>query len=253
MKSTSKKSKAKNKTKKAHPWNLCPTGEHWVRTHPMRTPATEDNPTGGCTTRKAHCARNPSGKTVFKPFEIKKIANRHFSNLKKPPCPISMKYKNGNKFDDYIAGWVQYWNDIFQPDVPLTSNIVKALIASESGFDPESLANPRNPKSARGLMQILDKTRVIMGNTKGELNDHFIDVSRAELNDPNINIFAGIRWLFHKKRLASGKLGRPATWNEAVTEYKSLSKDLKVNEPEAKNVMDKFNDLLKRLELCKEF
>ena len=51
---------------------------------------------------------------------------------------------------------------------PLEPNLVKALIASESGFNPKLLANRKNPKSARGLMQLLDSTREIIGNPKGE-------------------------------------------------------------------------------------
>jgi hypothetical protein len=35
-----------------------------------------------------------------------------------------------------------------------------------------------------------------------------------------------VRWLFHKKRLASGKLGRVATWDEAIAEYKAYTNSM---------------------------
>ncbi len=38
--------------------------------------------------------------------------------------------------------------------------------------------------------------------------------------EPVANICMGVRWLFQKRKLASGKLKRQATWEEAVIEYK---------------------------------
>lgn len=71
-----------------------------------------------------------------------------------------------------IAGWVKYLNEIFNPIEDLDPNLIKALIASESGFRPILLADPNNPESARGLTQITGSTRVILGNGKGELKDY---------------------------------------------------------------------------------
>lgn len=101
--------------------------------------------------------------------------------------------------------------------------MVKALIATESSFNTLALANKKKPKSARGLTQITNKTRKILGDEKGELKDHFIEMSVKDLNDPNINICAGVRWLFHKRNLISSKLKRPATWMETIYDYKGLS------------------------------
>ena len=93
---------------------------------------------------------------------------------------------------------------------------MKALIALESGFESTSLANKRNSNSARGLMQITNDTRKLLGGDHGDLKDHLIVVTKSDLNDPNMNICGGVRWLFEKRRQASSRLKRPATWEEAV-------------------------------------
>ena len=127
---------------KIHPWRLCPVGEHWVCTHKMRVRPSKEHPKGYETIRKAHCAHNPSGKDILYPAEIKEIAEQNFANIEPKPCSLELSFgKNGSKYDDLIAGWTKYWNDIFTPQVPLNTNVVKALIASESMFDPKILAN----------------------------------------------------------------------------------------------------------------
>src|ERR1700677_2551035 len=80
-----------------HPWRVCPYGEHWVRTHPLHIPPSKKHPKGTVTTRHAHCARNPSGKDELYPEEIQEIADQHFSGLKKKPCHLPLKFKNGRK------------------------------------------------------------------------------------------------------------------------------------------------------------
>ena len=183
-----------------HPWRLCPYGEHWVKTHPLHVPPSKAHPSGSVTTRHEHCAHNPSGRDELYPDEIQEIASKHFSNLKNRPCPLPLTFRAaGSKYDDLIAGWVQYWNEVLKPDVPLDPNLVKALIASESGFDPNILANKKNSNSARGLTQITNDSRKLLGGGKGGLKDHLITVTKEDLNDPNINICAGVRWLFEKK------------------------------------------------------
>ncbi len=176
-----------------HPWRACPYGEHWVTVHPLNVPPSKTHPEGALTTRHGHCAHNPSRKDQLYPDEIREIANRHFLNTKNKPCPLSLKFPNGSKFDDLIAGWTQYWNEVLQPAEPLDPNFVKALIATESGFNPNLLANKKNQKSARGLMQILDATRKILDDGTGEIKDHYITATRSDLNEPSINICAGIR------------------------------------------------------------
>ena len=237
-----------------HPWRLCPAGQHCVRQHTMRVPPSKIHSASYDTTRREHCACNPRGKEQLHAKEIQDMAKQHFINLPNKPCPINLNFSkeqdrlDGNACDDIIAGWVQYWNDIFKPITPLTSNFVKALIASESGFKPTELSDKKNQNSARGLTQLTDKTRKILGDAKGELKNHLIDITQEDLNDPVINICAGIRWLFRKKEIATAKLKREATWQEAMAEYKGLN-----TEPEGRATVlrNRFNnDYLGPLELC---
>ena len=250
-KANPKTSSAKKKTLEPHRWRLCPYGEHWVTTHPMRVPPSEKNPTGSITTRKGHCAKNPSGKDQLYPDEVKTISDSIFKDLKNKPCSQSLSFENGSQFDDLIAGWTQYWNEVLQPKVPLSPNVIKALIASESGFRTDLLANKKNSNSARGLMQILNSTRKTLGDEKGELQDHFLTVTKAELNDPSINICSGIRWLFQKQKLASSFLGKDASWEEAIMNYKGKLKT-KAEDKETEKQKKIFNDYLSRLEKCED-
>ncbi len=240
----------KRKSKKVHPWRLCPVGEHWVRTHPLHMPPSGRRPAGTITTRRAHCAHNPSGKDCLYPDEIQEVVKKYFSKAKEKPCSLSLRFKDGSKFDGSIAGWVQYWNSVIKAKVPVSPNLVKALIASESSFDPKMLAIKKKVNSARGLMQILNGTRKILGDESGELKDHFVSSSREDLNDPNVNICAGVRWLFQKQFLASSKLGRPASWEEAVAEYKGVLKPWKAGKKEALEKMGPFEKYAKELEKC---
>jgi ribosomal protein S15P/S13E len=249
-KSVSKKKKPKReatKTNKMHSWRLCPPGEHWVRTHPLRVPPSKTNPQGSMTTRHGHCALNPTGKDQLYPDEIQEIGTQNFSKVKERPCPINLKYKNGSQYDDLIAGWTRYWNEVLEPEVPLPADLVKALIASESKFDPNILANKKDQNSARGLMQITNKTRKILADEKGELKDHFLTLTREELNDPSNNICAGIRWLFRKHAIASSRLKRLATWEEAVAEFKGTRT---ATSARAAELMRRFNKELEALKTC---
>ena len=231
-----------------HPWRVCPYGEHWVRTHPLHVPPSKAHPEGSTTTRREHCARNPSGKDQLYPDEIKEIANQNFSKIKDKPCPLDLGFgQKGTMYDDLIAGWVQYWNDVLKPDEPLDPNLVKALIASESGFDPNQLANKKNSNSARGLMQITNDTRKIFGDPLGELKDHFLTLTKKDLNDPGVNICAGVRWIFHKRKLLSSKLVHPATWLETVSTYKGTAK---TTAERAKSILEKFKEKYEALQRC---
>lgn len=223
-----------------HPWRVCSYGEHWVRTHPLHVPPSKTHPNGSITTRREHCARNPSGKDQLYPDEIREIAAQHFSDLKNKPCSLPLGFgAAGSKYDDLIAGWVQYWNDVLKPTEPLDPNFVKALIATESGFDPNILADKKNKDSARGLMQITNDTREILGDDDGEIKDHYITATRSDLNDPSVNICAGVRWLFQKRELLSRKLGHQATWIETVGKYKGTAKTTKER---AKSLVGRFEE-----------
>jgi hypothetical protein len=235
-----------------HPWRICPYGEHWVRTHPLRVPPSDTYPEGHTTTRREHCAKNPSGRDQLYPEEIAEIAQQHFSGLNNMPCPITPgkdapKYKG--QYDHLIAGWTQYWNDILKPVEPLDPNLVKALIYTESRFDPTILAKRTDKDSARGLMQVTNESREILGNTDGEITDHYITVTRRELNNPNTNVCAGVRWLFHKRTLFSNQLRRPASWEETILNYKGASKAK--TKAQAKKIMKMFDNAYKVLQECK--
>jgi hypothetical protein len=62
------------------------------------------------------------------------------------------------------------------------------------------------------------------------------------------SIAAGIRWLFHKKRLASGKLGREATWEEGIADYKAYSKEMIAGKHMKENGMIVIYNLYERLQ-----
>lgn len=243
--------KPKQKTSKSH---NCPLGKHWVSSHVKRKTSSRGlayvQPVSG------HCRSSRGTKTAFTKIQIQEIVKNPSFQSEKKPCSLKLRFDSGSEYDDLIAGWVKYWNDVFKPDEPLDFNLVKALIASESGFRKLLLADPKNPLSARGLMQILDETRKILGNRKGELKDYHFDLSREDLNDPGTNICAGIRWLFHKRRLASGKLKKQASWIEAIAEYKSLSKNLKSKnakkKAEAEKTLAIFKDYYKKYQKCKK-
>lgn len=214
----------------------------------MHVPPSKKHPAGYVTTRREHCARNPSGKDELYLEEIQEITKQHFSGLKNKPCPLPLKFgANGSKYDDLIAGWVQYWNDVLKPDVPLDPNLVKALIASESGFDSTLLANKKNSNSARGLTQITNGSRKLIAGAKGGLKDHLVITSKSDLNDPDVNVCAGVRWLFEKRRLASSNLGRSASWIETVWEYKGLRLASKKN---AEKIRKIFNQYYKDYQKC---
>jgi hypothetical protein len=82
-----------------------------------------------------------------------------------------------------------------------------------------------------------------LGNRKGELKAYHLDLTREDLNDPGTNICAGIRWLFYKRGRASAKLGRQASWEEGVAEYKSLTRKLKAR---TKSIRDRARELFDR-------
>ncbi len=130
-------------------------------------------------------------------------------------------YGNADKFDIEIRGWTQYWNDIFSFSDPLPADIVKALIASESSFHPETdIPSGQGKGHARGLMQVTDYTMSILGNHHGELSNYLVCFDHPKLLNPTANICAGIRWLFRCMVIAKSTLGDFATWVDAAIQYK---------------------------------
>lgn len=219
---------------KSHPWRICPIGQHWVVTHPLTVPATEERPTY-ITTRDGHCADNPErqkGKSVkdyLTANEMTLIAQTYFDGLVGPPMAgMLSEFKNADQYDSLIRGWTRYWNEVFKPSEQLDADLVKALIGSESGFN----LNPKvqTTKSAgqvHGLIQLTEQAIVALGDAKGELRNHYVKINTIDTKDPNLSIGAGIRWLFQKKYLASHNLKREASWEEAIAEYKSYLTDIR--------------------------
>jgi hypothetical protein len=204
----------------------CPYGQHMVRAHNLTVPPSKKNP-DGITILHAHCARNPSRKNLLKLAEIKKLASQFPDDREDPKCKNNFGFRDGNKYDQLIQGWTKYWNNVFKPTTPLDPDIVKALIGSESSF--ETKPKPTSATAAlkaRGLGQITEQTRKILMDSKGELKNNLIYLEPNDLDDPNANICAATRWLFQKQKLASNRLGRPASWEESVAEYKSYLKDI---------------------------
>ena len=213
----------------SHPWRMCPPGESWVRTHPLHTQPSEQNPEGLFTTRSGHCRKNTASKDSMYDLEIKEIAEKYFSKLSGAPAPNNLGFAKGNDFDALIRGWVKYWNDIFKPKEPLDPDLIKALIATESSFKPETTVKVGKTRiRAYGLMQVTSQTQKILGDTDGELKDHLVHVDQQDLTDPNLNICNGVRWLFRKKEIADSKADRELTWREAIQEYKAEKKGSKL-------------------------
>lgn len=225
--------------KKVNPWRLCSYGRHAVETHPMHIKPSRKHP-DGTTTRHYHCAYNKNRKDVLFPFEMEIMAEQHLSALAGAPKADNLGYDDGNTYDEFIRGWTRYWNEVLKADNPLDPDLVKALIATESGFHPNAGINPR-AKKAKGLMQLTGRSTEILRNEHGELQDHFVSLTKSDVGDPNLNIAAGIRWLFRKRDTASSKLGTTATWDQAVADYKSYLKDQ--DNPQ----MIKFRKLYRRL------
>lgn len=118
--------------------------------------------------------------------------------------------------------WTDYFNKKFNADPPLDPDVVKALIASESSFNPDPL---KNRKIALGIAQITKKTFKILLDPKGEGKEFiFKDIRQKDLKDPNISIPMAVRWLHRKKETAASKLKRAPNHEEVILEYKGLLK-----------------------------
>lgn len=186
-----------------------------VHEHPLHVPVSEKNPTG-ITIRDQHIRRlkgtylgREEIESTFKNYDRKKLI-----------YPSKLGTKDYNKYDDLIAVWTDYFNKKFNATPPLDPDMIKALIQSESDF----LEDPTNPK-ATGIIQITSDTFKVLQDPKGEVKEFiFKGLRKKDLKNPTINIPMGIRWLYRKKRLAEGKLGRAAEHEDIILEYKGLLK-----------------------------
>jgi hypothetical protein len=215
-------------------------------------------------TRHAHCANNPLGKNkkeikdILSFEELQIITKAEFSDLKGAPKAKVLDYPRSDEFDPLIRGWVLYWNEMFEPKDVLDPNLVKALIASESSFEPDAINYKNSPKigPARGLMQLTDDTLQILYGHKIELKDHFIYLSHTTVMDSSANICAGIRWLFQKKACAQERYAKVdpnhiVSWDDAVAEYKGVLGgllDKKNHHPDPENKMPIFRSIYKKFQ-----
>ena len=201
-----------------HPWRICPIGFHWVNQHPRK----EDK--DSIVLVKGHCRRNPSNKDVLEIDEIKEMSSVFVSMLKKDELPSSNPLgfgEKGKKYDELIGLWTKYWNDIFNLEEKLDPNLVKALMATESGFQ-EIPANAPKGHKAIGIMQLMPETIRLLSNPK-ELKNFHIDLTQKEAWDPAVNIASAIRWLFRKREVGEARLKRKLTWIEVIEEYKGIT------------------------------
>lgn len=189
-----------------------------VHEHPMHVPVSSKNPTG-ITTRHQHKRRVYASTT---PDELKEIfANYPKKNLTYPTAGQLQSFQNSDQFDEIIAVWCDYFNQKFPPtppEAPLDPNIIKALIASESGFKIKA-----KNKNAYGIAQITTSTLKILQDPDGEAKDFvFKDIRQKDLYDPEIAIPLATRWLFRKKATATNRLGHAPSTEELILEYKGL-------------------------------
>jgi hypothetical protein len=190
-----------------------------VHEHPLHVPISKKNPTG-ITIRDRHLRRLKGTyldaaeiESIFKKYDRKGIVYPTKGKLK--------EYKDADKYDDVIAVWTDYFNKKFSADPPLDPDVVKALIASESGFR----VDPRENKKAFGITQIIPDTLKIVQDPKGEAKEFiFNKIRQKDLKDPNIAIPMGVRWLFRKRATAMSQLKRAPDHEELILEYKGLLK-----------------------------
>lgn len=227
-----------------HPWRICPYGKHWVKEHLRHQINKKTQDVDG------HCRRNPLGRDRLTGDEIEYISRSQlFLNVKNLPKKYAgpLKINTADEYDQLIAGWCTYWNDIFKPDISIDSNFVKALMESESHFDKNSTANNKKEiGKARGLIQLTEQTLRILKDRKGEIKDHYIDIAKEDLYDPSKNICSAIRWLFRKREILQKRLGRSPTWPETIVEYKGLGPGLKNNNEKSLKVLNDFTQIYKR-------
>lgn len=208
--------------RKAHQWRPCPLGKHWVSAHSR----TRESSRGIAYVQnvRGHCRTNRSHLDHLYRDDIREIAEKHFSKLTGPPAKDDFEFfDKGNKYDHLIRGWTQYWNDVLKPKDPLDPDAVKALIATESSFNPNAWNHKKGKDGAHGLMQVLNGSVQLLKNPK-ELRDHFVNLDEDDMTDSNMSICAGIRWLFRKKQILESEAKKPMSWREAIIKYKKAEK-----------------------------
>ena len=233
--------------KTSHPLKICPLGEYFVHgsdvdAHFRAGVSVRRHP------RAEHCREYANEMVnILNQAEAEEIAREGFEKSYASIKLANFDFgKEGSKYDLLIYGWVTFWNEVLAPQEPLDANLFKALIASESSFNPNVGNGSRG--GAKGLSQLMPLTIKALQGYRNELKDHFVIIEGKDVFDPNLNISAGVRWLFQKRVTASKRLKRQATWIEAVEDYKDvLRRRLKSPKAEQKAIK-RFNELLKMIE-----
>ncbi len=121
-----------------------------------------------------------------------------------------------NRFDDLIVYWTNHFNEIFQPldshghPNPLNPDLVKAMIYSESRFNPAAGFSVTPQSVYLGLMQVGSNERLSAGDVPAGITG----ITQANFADASVQIATGIRILFEKYR-------RVRDWELAVERYNS--------------------------------
>lgn len=213
-----------------------------VRDHLLRVPVSKKNP-DGLTIRDRHLRRLKGTyldvaeiESIFKNYDRKRIVYPTKGGLKKD-------YPDSDKYDDIIAVWTDYFNKKFSADPPLDPDVVKALIAGESGF---RLDPPEN-KKAFGITQITPATLKILQDPNGEAREFiFHKIRQKDLKNPSVAIPASVRWLFRKRATAMNQLKRVPNHEELILEYKGLLKSKSDLKNKALEIYRKHYGLLKK-------
>lgn len=187
------KKKPIGKKKAIHPWRLCPSGQHYRESSEVDEYTKSDGTHVKSHPRRGTCADNPSGKDQLYPEEMHRMAEKYFAQFKSKPLPNLPEFKGNRAYDYLIRAWTKYWNEVLKPKKPLDPKLVKALIASESGFNTEAWNKQKGPDRARGLTQVLDRTLPLLKDSK-ELKNHHLHLKEDDMLDPSLSIAAGIRW-----------------------------------------------------------
>lgn len=208
-----------------------------VHEHPRRVPVSKKNPSG-ITVVDRHL-RHIDGK-----YLDLNLIEETFKKYDKKSIPFPEKRKLGladeDKYDEYIAMWTDYFNKKLNLKSPLDPNMVKALIASESTFNPNAVN-----ANATGLTQVTTDTLKILQDLDGEVKDFvFKDIRRKDLKDPNASVALGVRWLAYKKIYAEKILKRPATSDEVIQFYKGILND---RSNKATEIMEKYRKFYGKL------
>lgn len=190
-----------------------------VREHPRHVPVSRKNPKG-ITIVDRH-PRQIQGTSIDR-GTLNSIAKNYPMDGIARPTPGRLKeFKKADAYDELIAIWTDYFNKTLHVDPALEPDMIKALIASESGFRKD----PPYNRVAIGIMQITKETLSVLLDTSGEAKDlTFKKIRQKDLKEPSIAIPLAIRWLARKQKTAATKLGRNPTHEEIILEYKGLLK-----------------------------